>query len=129
MDPRHLKRIEIIQNLFALSFESLQDNAPYPRDEKTNNIIKQIKKLDSLIRQYAPKYPLDKIAKTDLAILRLGVYDLLYDKKLPAKVVINEAVELSKELSGDKSYGFVNAVLGNVYTFLEKKKNEKTRTS
>lgn len=120
MDPRHLKRIEIIQNLYALSFESLSNNAWYRQDVKTNKIVGKIKKIDSLIKKFAPKYPLDKIAKTDLAILRLSVYDLIFEKMLPAKVVINEAVELSRELSADKSYGFVNAVLGQVYSSLLK---------
>ncbi|MDO8741794.1 MAG: transcription antitermination protein NusB, partial [Candidatus Roizmanbacteria bacterium] len=68
-----------------------------------------------LIKKYAPKYPLDKIAKVDLAILQLAVYELMFEKKQPAKVIIDEAVELAKELGSDKAYAFVNAVMGKVY--------------
>jgi len=121
MDPRHLKRIETVQNLFAMSFEAKQKSLPFPKNDKTSKILKHLKKIDSLIRTYAKKFPIDKIAKTDLAILRLSVYDLVIENKLPAKVVINEAVELSKELSGEKAYGFVNAILGNILESLGKK--------
>ena len=125
MDPRHARRIKTIQNLFALSFDSLTNNLPFPEDEKTKEIQKNLKKIDSLIKEYAPKYPLNKIARTDLAILRLSILELTIDRKEPEKVIIDEAVELAKELSGDKSYGFVNAVLGKVLTSLDKK-NETT---
>lgn len=115
MDPRHTRRLEIIQNLFAASFKSRRNNLPFPKDEKTKKILAGRKRIDSLIQKYASKFPADKIAKTDLAILRLSVYDLISGEKIPPKVVINEAVDLSKELSSDKAYGFVNAILGNIY--------------
>lgn len=113
-DPRHLKRIEIIQNLFAASYHE-KGGLPYPKDAKTKKILSHLPSIDSLIKTYAKKFPIDKIAKTDLAILRMSVYDLTIEKELPAKVIINEAVELSKDLSGEKSYGFVNAILGHIY--------------
>lgn len=118
MDPRHAQRIKTIQNLFALSFDSLTNNLPYPNDPKTTAIREHLKTLDGLIKKYAKKYPLQKVAKTDLAILRLSVYELTVEKKEPEKVIIDEAVELAKELSGQKSYGFVNAVLGHVLEHL-----------
>ncbi len=114
MDPRHAQRIKTIQNLFALSFDSLSNNLPYPHDPKTTEIQSHLKEIDEQIRSYAKKYPLQKIAKTDLAILRLSIYELIMEKKQPEKVIIDEAIELAKELSGQKSYGFVNAVLGKV---------------
>lgn len=123
MDPRHAQRIKTIQNLFALSFDKLTNNLPYPDDQRTKEIRLNVKKIDSLIQEYAQKYPLLKIAKTDLAILRLSIYELLIERKEPEKVVIDEAVELAKELSGDKAYGFVNAVLGKVLTNINTKKS------
>ena len=54
-------------------------------------------------------------AKVDLAIMQLAVYELIFEKKEPAKVIINEAVELAKEMGSDKAFGFVNAVLGKIY--------------
>lgn len=114
MDPRHLDRIKTIQNLFAESFKLDKKSLPYPDDLKTTEILKNLKRIDKEIYKYADKFPLDRIAKTDLAILRLSVYELIIEKKLPEKVIINEAVELAKDLSGDKSFGFVNAILGKI---------------
>lgn len=115
MDPRHLKRIKIVQNLFAKSFSHGEhDNLLNEEDDYTRGVIENESKIDSLISQYAPKFPVDRIAKTDLAILRLAVYELIIKPVEPEKVVINEAVELAKEFGGEKSYAFVNAVLGTI---------------
>lgn len=123
LDPRHVQRIRIVQNLFASSFSDGKKNLPFPNDVKTLLVFKNVRKIDSYIKLYAKRYPIDKIAKTDLCILRLSVYELAIEKELPEKVVIDEAVELAKELSGPKSYGFVNAILGKILSSL---KNEKS---
>lgn len=109
-----------------MSFKSV-NNLPYPEETKTGKIIKKLAKIDGLIREHAPRYPLENISRTDLSILRNSIYELLFEKKIPQKVVINEAVELAKELSGENSFAFVNAVLGKVLTGLtgSKKTNEK----
>jgi N utilization substance protein B len=112
MDPRHQLRLRVIQQLFALSFLKSKDQLI---DSKTKQVIKNVTKINSLIKKYAPKYPLDKIAKVDLAILQLAIFELMFEKKQPAKVIIDEAVELAKELGSDKAYAFVNAVMGKVY--------------
>ena len=112
MDPRHSFRIKIIQQLFALSYLKSKDQLV---DSKTKQVIKNITKINILIKKYAPKYPMDKIAKVDLAILQLAVFELMFEKKQPAKVIIDEAVELAKELGSDKAYAFVNAVMGQIY--------------
>jgi N utilization substance protein B len=114
MDQRHLERIKIIQNLFAASFPDLQDNLPYDEVETSQKILENREKIDGLIAESAPKFPLERIAKTDLAILRLAVYELVVLPKEPQKVVINEAIELAKEFGGEKSYAFINAVLGAI---------------
>lgn len=114
MDKRHLKRITVVQNLYALSYRNAGENMPQPDEEKTNKIIKHIVSIDKQIDTHSDKLSIDKIAKTDLAILRLAVYELTIEKKLPPKVIIDEAVELAKELGSEKSYAFVNAVLGKV---------------
>lgn len=123
LDPRHLQRIRIVQNLFASSFSDGKKNLPYPNDKKTLLVVKNMRRIDSYIKLYAKRYPINKIAKTDLCILRLSVYELVIEKELPEKVIIDEAVELAKELSGSKSYGFVNAILGKILASL---KNEKS---
>lgn len=119
MDPRHAERIKIIQNLFAASFPMLKDNLPYPENEPTTHILEHTTRIDEMISKNAPKFPLDRLAKTDLSILRLAIYELLINPKEPTKVVINEAVELAKEFGGERSYAFINAVLGTIVKELQ----------
>lgn len=121
MDPRHQERIKIIQNLFAYGFTDLKDNLPYPDDKKTRIIIKSIDKINRQIKKHAKKFPIDKIAKIDLAILWLAIYELSISPEEPEKAVINEAIELAKEMGGEKSYAFVNAVLGKIIWKEDKK--------
>lgn len=115
MDPRHNKRIEIVQNLFASSFTDLKNNLPFKEEITTQEITKNLNTIDEYIKKYAPKFPLNKIARIDLAILRLSIYELVINQHEPPKVIIDEAVELAKELGGEKSFAFINAILGKVY--------------
>lgn len=78
------------------------------------DIIGHLGQLDKQIAASAPEWPIDKIAKIDLAILRLAVYELTIANQEPPKVVIDEAIELAKEFGGDNSSKFVNGVLGTV---------------
>jgi N utilization substance protein B len=83
--------------------------------------------LDNIICKAAPDWPIEKISIVDRNILRIGLYELLFSdrKEVPAKVAINEAIEIAKAFSGDKSGGFVNGVLGTIYKELgEPGKNE-----
>ena len=66
------------------------------------------------ITKAAPEYPIAKINRVDLAILRLAVYELLVEKREPPKVIIDEAVELAKEYGGETSPAFVNGALGKL---------------
>jgi len=70
--------------------------------------------IDACIKQYALRFPIEKIARSDLAILRLAVWELRFGKIAPPKAVVNEAIELAKEFGGDQSFRFVNGVLGKV---------------
>lgn len=71
-------------------------------------------KLDELIQPIAPEWPLAQIARVDRVVLRMGTYELLFDPGTPAKVIINEAVELAKAFGGDNSSRFINGVLGTM---------------
>lgn len=71
--------------------------------------------IDETIAKFAPDWPLEKITTIDRNILRVGVYELLYNFDIPSKVAINEAIELAKSFGGDSSGRFVNGVLGAVY--------------
>jgi N utilization substance protein B len=108
-DPRHIKRREIVKQLFAESFT--------PQNlvsDEVNQILKQKDILDSEIQKAAPAWPIEKLNKIDLAILRLSVFELSLGKT-PPKVIIDEAVELAKEFGGESSPSFVNGVLGTIY--------------
>ena len=107
-DPRHIKRIKNVQALFAWSCGSLE-----PKTEDTDEIIKLITEIDTSIQDNAPKWPLDKINKIDLSILRYTFWELFYLNKNPPKVVIDEAIEIAKEFGTDSSSSFINGVIGS----------------
>lgn len=115
MDARHERRIRIVQDLFAYSFKNEKFIEPH-KDELFSSLIKEMTAIDAAVVKYAPKFPLEKISKIDLAILRLAIFELAIHPVEPKKVVINEAVELAKELGGEKSYLFINGVLGKLIT-------------
>lgn len=125
MDNRHTNRLHIVQNLFALTFLGDETKRTLPNETETKavEIQKNLSEIDRLIEKHAPKYPLDKIAKIDICILRLAVYELFIHPTEPVKVVINEAIELAKELGSERSYAFVNAVLGSVHKEISDNKN------
>ena len=70
--------------------------------------------LDGVIGQYAQGWALNRLAKVDLTILRMAVYELKYMPEVPVGAAINEAVELAKAYGEDKSAGFINGILGKV---------------
>lgn len=108
-DPRHKARQIAIENLFSQSFLPQKTNS-----EKVKLILENLPKIDETIQGIAPEFPVDKINKVDLAILRLGVYEIEIEKKEPPKVVVDEAIELAKEYGGDNSPSFVNGALGKL---------------
>ena len=76
--------------------------------------------LDETIGKYAQGWALNRLAKVDLTILRMAVYELLYLPRVPVGATINEAVELAKKYGEDKSAGFINGILGSVARELQK---------
>ena len=79
--------------------------------DKTMAVIEAKDSLDKLISEYANDWSLNRLGKVELAILRLSLYELLYDDDIPENVAINEAVELSKKYGGEMTPGFVNGIL------------------
>ncbi|MCL5970193.1 MAG: transcription antitermination factor NusB [Patescibacteria group bacterium] len=108
LDPRHKKRQKLVEDLFKLEFHK-QRILP-----DTKKIVESQELIDKAIEKSAPEFPINKINRVDLAILRLAVYELLIEKKNPPKVIIDEAIELAKEYGGETSPGFINGVLGNI---------------
>lgn len=124
MDKRHTKRKNIVQNLFAWSFYRKEDVFPHQKErEHTLEIIKNTKEIDRYIETSASRFSIQNISKIDLAILRLSIYELLIEKKNPYKVIIDEAVELGKELGAERSFSFINGVLGSVVKEIQKEKS------
>lgn len=113
MDKRHVRRLKIVQELYAVTYP---DSLTHKNlSDKTKEIIKHAPEFDILIQDVAQKYTVDKIARVDISILRNALYELTIERIIPPKVIINEAVELAKELGSEKSPSFVNAVLGKIY--------------
>lgn len=73
-----------------------------------------ISDIDALIEENTNGWTIDRIAKTELAIMRNAVAEIAYNDEIPAVVSINEAVKLAKKYGSDKSYAFVNSVLGRI---------------
>lgn len=78
-------------------------------------VVDHVTDIDALLEQFAPEWTVEEMTKTDRNILRLGLYELKWDQKIPARVAINEAIELGKTFGGGASGKFVNGVLGAVY--------------
>jgi len=116
-DPRHLKRIKLFKSLFSVGFKQVKKKSIQP-------IINQLPQIDKIIEKCAPDWPVQKLNKVDLAILRLAIFELNYDKKNPQKVIIDEAIELAKEFGTNKTSKFVNGVLGAIVKSNEKNSNQ-----
>lgn len=140
---RHFCRILAMQSLYEWDFRQNEDPKEISSrnikesasgiDEKdkkfidnlVSGVIKAASEIDELIKVAAPEWPINQIAAIDRAILRLGIYELLYIKEIPPKVAINEAIELGKAFGGENSGKFINGVLGTIYRNSELYKKEK----
>ncbi|MEK7602445.1 MAG: transcription antitermination factor NusB [Patescibacteria group bacterium] len=146
MANRHLARSVVLQTLFEWDStgadekgadEMLKRNVEEFGGDDTDKpfmeallagVLAKKPDLDLVIEKAAPDWPLDKIAPVDRNILRIGLYELLFADRaqVPAKVAINEAIELAKVFGGDSSGRFVNGVLGAVYKELGEPGKEET---
>ena len=87
-----------------------------------DGVVSNLSAIDKIIEKAAPEWPIDQITIIDRNVLRIGLYELLYEnkKEVPPKVAINEAIELAKTFGGESSGKFINGVLGTVYKEIEK---------
>lgn len=108
LDPRHKKREHLLEELFKQDFHKQRVS------QEAGEIFASKEALDAQIAKAAPEFPVEKINKVDLAILRLAIYELTMKKETPPKVVIDEAIELAKEYGGETSPSFINGALGNI---------------
>jgi len=103
---------EVVNRLLAEQRLSEENNA-FVR-QLVSGVIQSKEKLDQNIKHFAPAWPIEQIPVVDRNILRLAIFELLFDNKAPVKVAINEAVELAKSFGSDNSARFVNGVLSSV---------------
>lgn len=121
-DPRHLKRIRLLKALYSQQFEKTRSPKLSTQDKsELKEVLGQISKINSIIDSYAAKFSIEKMAKIDLSILQLGIYELIKTPRTPYKVVADEYIELAKEFGADRSPQLVNGILGKL---IEKIKND-----
>jgi len=99
--------------------ELSEENASFTRD-LVKGVVQNKEKVDESIRRFAPAWPIAQIPLIDRNILRLAIFEILLDNRVPVKVAINEAVELAKLFGSDSSSKFVNGVLGSVSTLVNR---------
>lgn len=143
---RHLGRIVALQTLYEFEFRTESRDATVNVDDILGRNLERYEtaiddkgfveslvsgvlgvqsELDSKIQPIAPDWPIEQIARIDRNILRIGLYELIFQgKTVPPKVAINEAVELAKAFGSDNSSKFINGVLGTAYrTLVEETEN------
>ena len=134
MATRHLVRTIVLQSLYEWDFykrepeldliveRNMEEFGPGIDEPDfvwrlVKGVVEHLPEIDKIIERAAPEWPLDQIAVVDRNVLRVGLYELLYADKgeVPAKVAINEAIEIAKAYGGANSPKFINGVLGTVY--------------
>jgi N utilization substance protein B len=146
---RHLGRIVALQTLYEQDFRIECQDAEFnlqvvldrniERYSETIDdkdfIVKLVEgvsakqdELDKVLQPLAPEWPLAQVARMDRIVLRMGLYELLFEKDVPPKVAINEAVELAKAFGSDNSSRFINGVLGTALRNIEEKSEKSAKT-
>lgn len=140
--PRRLSRMKAFQFLYGLEFgdiksvQALEQNYKnFPNQEGGEEnlcegftwelivgVWQNSEKLDDIIRQYSKKWRLDRVGKVELCLLRLAIFEIAFRHDIPAKVAINEALELNKIFGEERSQAFINGILDNYSKSLEEKK-------
>ena len=135
MTPRRKARLAAVQALFELDFQSRspedvieerltevslsEENREFAR-RMVQGVVHDRREIDARIAAAAPQWPIDQIAHVDKNVLRLAIYELMFeDKSVPPKVAISEAIELARLLGSGTSPKFVNGVLGAVMAVKE----------
>jgi len=126
-DARHNARIFLVCKLYAYDFGQNVSVEDFKKVSKKVCLIDSLilskieqalvdnaKEIDELILRHAQERPLSNIYKTDLAILRVIVAEMIFTQITPVKVALNEAVLLAKKFGSDNSYKFINGVLGSI---------------
>lgn len=125
-----MNEVEMEQAIRAVIEEALQDNEGELRQKNEDISVEAVRELvagteehlaviDGLMQDYLKGWSMERLSKVDREILRLGVYEMIYRQDVPPKVVVNEAIEMSKHFGTEESGKFVNGVLGKMITQLD----------
>jgi len=145
MASRHLSRSIAMQSLYEWDFLGMPEDQleiiternieEFGKGLESDDFIwalvygvqDKIDPINKIIEKTAPEWPINQINILDRNILRIGIFELLYEKidEVPPKVAINESIELAKNFGGENSRKFVNGVLGTIYRELINESNEK----
>ena len=106
-------KIEVAINHLMDKEELSEENTTFVH-ELVSGVINNNERIDQVISNLAPAWPIEQIPLVDRNILRLAIFEILLDNRVPVKVAINEAVELAKTFGSDSAPKFVNGVLGSV---------------
>jgi N utilization substance protein B len=98
------------------SGETLGQEALSFSEELVKGVLQNKPELDAIIEKFAPAFPLEQMSIIDRNILRLAIFEILFNDKTPFKVAINEAIELAKQFGSDSSPRLINGVLGSITT-------------
>jgi N utilization substance protein B len=96
--------------------ETLTQEALSFSEELVKGVLEHKSEFDTLIRKFAPAFPVEQMSIVDRNILRLAIFEILFTKETPRKVAINEAIELAKSFGSDSSPRLINGILGSVTT-------------
>lgn len=100
----------------ALAEKGLSEQTKSLAKDLVTGVIREKARLDGLIAEHAPAWPIGQMSAIDRNILRIAIYEIVLDNKAPPKVAINEAVELAKTFGSENLHKFVNGVLGSILT-------------
>ena len=111
--------VEAVVSRLLAEGELSEENDAFVR-ELVSQVLQNKEEIDRNIQRFAPAWPIEQISIIDRNILRLAIFEILFDNRVSVKVAINEAVELAKKFGSDNSSKFVNGVLGSVSALAER---------
>ncbi len=106
--------VDTIEDALEQTERSMSETDRQFSDRLFEGVHAHAEEIDGVIESHAKDWSIGRIAKVDLSILRIAVYELLYETGIPEGATVNEAVELAKLFGGEKSAGFVNGILGAI---------------
>lgn len=141
MSNRHLARTIAMQTLYLWDFNGQKehnldellnrnvaefasgfDDAPFAR-AIVQGVLDHHAEIDDYVSRYAPDWPISQITIVDRNILRIGIFELIFNNDIPDKVAINEAIEIAKAYGGESSGKFINGVLGAIFKDIEQQRS------